>query len=75
MDVFIAAVILLAALAWHTPHALLDAVSSAPGEPAVTIESSPTRENPSGECEQGRPLIIARDLTVQDGHEAPAHGS
>ena len=75
MDVFITGVILLAALAWSSSHALLDAVSSAPGEPPATIESSPTRENPSGECEQGRPLIIARDLTVQDGHEAPAHGS
>jgi len=75
MDVFIIGVILLAAVAWHTPHAILDAASSAPGEPAATVESSPTRENPSGECEQGRPLIIARDLTVQDGQEAPAHGS
>ena len=75
MDVFIAAVILLAALAWHTPHALLDSASSAPGEPAVTIESSATGDKPSVECERGRPLIIARDLTVQVGQEAPAHGS
>ena len=75
MDVFIIGVILLAAVAWHTPHAILDAASSAPGEPAATVESSVTGDTPSVECERGRPLIIARDLTVPDGHEAAAHGS
>jgi hypothetical protein len=74
MDVFIAAVILIAALAWHSSQELLDAVSLASSEPAA-IASSPTPDNGSSECERGHPLIIARDLTGQDGHEAPAHGS
>lgn len=75
MDVLIAGVILIAALAWHSSHEVLDAASSASGEPQATIESSPTPENPSSECGQVRPLIIARDLTVQDGPEAPTRGS
>ena len=74
MDVLIIGVILLAAVAWHTPHAILDAASSAPGEPAATVESSVTGANPAVECGRGRSLIIARDLTVPDGHEAPARG-
>lgn len=73
MDVLIAGVILIAALAWHSSHEVLDAAS--PSEPPATIESSPAWENTSSECEQERPLIIARDLTVQDGPVAPVHGS
>ena len=74
MELFITGVILLAAVAWHTPHAILEAASSAPGESAATVESSVTGDTPSVECERGRSLIIARDLTVPDGHEAAAHG-
>ena len=73
MDVFIAGLVLIAALAWHSSHEVLDAVS--PSEPPVTIESTPTPENPPRECGRERPLIIARDLTVQDGPVAPVHGS
>lgn len=75
MDVFIAGVMLIAALAWHSSHEVLDAASSTSGEPPATIESTPTQENTSSECERERPLIIARDLTVQDGPVAPVHGS
>lgn len=74
MDVFIAGVFLIAVVVWSSSQELLTAVSSAPNEPSATVEASPAPENAALECERGRPLIIARDLTVQTSNEDSGHG-
>ena len=75
MDIFIAGVILIAAVAWDSSQAITGrGVIWRQAKPSAAIESSATAETPASECAQGHPLIIARDLTVQDSHETPAHG-
>ena len=75
MDIFIAGVILIVAVAWGSAQELLDVDSSKPDEAPETVGASRDLDRPAGECVRGQPLIIARDLTVSDKQEAPAHGS
>jgi hypothetical protein len=75
MDIFIAGVILIVAVAWGSAQELLDVDSSKPDEAPETVGASPNPDHPTGECIRGTPFIIARDLTVSDKKEAPVHGS
>ena len=75
MDIFIAGVLLIIAVAWGSAQELLDVASSKPDEAPETVGASPNPVHPAGECIRGKPLIIARDLTVSDNKEAPVHGS
>ena len=74
MDIFIAGLILMAAVAWDSSQELLNAVSLAPTETHAPIELSVSAETVATECARGESLIIARDLTVQAIVETPAHG-
>jgi len=75
MDIFIAGIILIVAVAWGSAQELLDVSSSMPDEAAETVSASPNLDHAAGECVRGQPLIIARDLSVSDKKEAPVHGS
>ena len=74
MDIFIAGLILIAAVAWDSSQEILDAVSLVSTETVAAIEPSATAEKVASECARGQNLIIARDLTVQASVEDPAHG-
>jgi len=75
MDMFIAGVILIAAVAWSSLQALLCAVSLAPSQPTASIKPSASVETVASECALGQSLIIARDLATHPGVENSAHGS
>lgn len=74
MDIFIAGVILIAAVAWDSSQEILDAVSLVSSETVAAIKPSSTAETLASECAQGQPRVIARDLNVQASVEDPAHG-
>jgi hypothetical protein len=73
MDIFIAGVILIVAVAWGSAQELLDVAPSKPDEASETMGASPNLDQPAGECVRGQPPIIARDLTVSGKNEAPAY--
>ena len=73
MDIFIAGVILIAAVAWDSSQEILDAVSLVSAQTVADIKPSPTAETLTSECAQGQPRVIARDLSVQASVENPAH--
>ena len=75
MDMFIAGVILIAAVAWSSLQALLCAVSLAPSQPTASIKPSASVETVASECKRGQTLIIARDLAAHRSVEKSAHGS
>ncbi len=75
MDMFIAGVILIAAVAWSSSQALLCAVSLAPSQPTASIKPSASAETVASECARGQTLIIARDLATHASVENSAHGS
>ena len=73
MDIFIAGVILIAAVAWDSSQEILDAVSLVSAETVAPIKPSSTAETLTSECAQGQPRVIARDLSVRPSVENPAH--
>ena len=73
MDIFIAGVTLIAAVAWDSSQEILDAVSLVSSETVAAIKPSSTAETLTSECAQGQPRVIARDLSVQASVENPAH--
>ena len=73
MDIFIAGVILIAAVAWDSSQEILDAVSLVSSETVAAIKPSASAETLASECAQGQPRVIARDLSVQASVENPAH--
>ena len=73
MDIFIAGVILIAAVAWDSSQEILEAVSLVSAETVAAIKPSSTAETLANECAQGQPRVIARDLSVQASVENPAH--
>jgi hypothetical protein len=75
MDMFIAGVILIAAVAWSSLQALLCAVSLAPSLPTASIKPSASAETVASECKRGQTLIITRDLATHHTVENSAHGS
>ena len=75
MDMFIAGVILIAAVAWSSLQALLCAVSFAPSLPTASVKPSASAETVASECKRGQTLIITRDLATHPIVENSAHGS
>ena len=73
MDIFIAGVILIAAVAWDSSQDILDAVSLVSSETVAAIKPSASAETLASECAQGESRVIARDLSVQASVENPAH--
>ena len=75
MDVFIASLVLIAAITVGVSQETRNQVASDPTKKTATRDASATYQGDVSVCTRRGVQIIERDLTVQTGEEATTDGS